>query len=83
MCLNHGPKWETVKEWQEPNPMLWGLVKTYWFKKCCGKPMARYREMQKNQCKKCRRVEIGITNSLLALCLCCGYHFTNEGSDDE
>lgn len=72
MCLNHGPEWEnTGNERREPNPGVFGK-KTYWSTRCCGTPMARYKEVQTKRCKKCGRQEDNITHDCLALCLCCG-----------
>ena len=76
-CLDHGPEWENFGEKRrEPNPGSFGK-KTWWFTRCCGEPMARYKEVQTRRCRKCGRKEDEITNSYLALCLCCGYHFNN------
>ncbi|MBI2096394.1 MAG: hypothetical protein HYT43_02050 [Candidatus Taylorbacteria bacterium] len=73
-CLDHGPEWENVGEKRrEPNPGIFGK-KTYRKSRCCGQPMARYKEVQTKRCKKCGRTEDHIEN-YLALCLCCGYHF--------
>ena len=76
MCLDHGPEWENIGEKRrEPNPGIFGK-KTYWTWRHCGQPMARYKEVQTQRCRKCGRTEDDITNYHLALCLCCGYHFT-------
>jgi len=77
-CLDHGPEWDVLGEKRmEPNPGIFGK-KTYWITRCCGKPMARSKEVQTKYCKKCGRVEDHVTNYHLALCLCCGYHFTAD-----
>jgi hypothetical protein len=77
-CLDHGPEWENVGEArQEPNPGFFGLMKTFWMDRCCGKPMSRYKVVQTRRCKKCGRTEDNVTHRYLALCLCCSYHFDN------
>lgn len=71
-CIDHEPELEKVGDtYLEPDPGIFGK-KTYWFFKCCGKAMARYKELQRKQCKKCGRVEVHETRSKVALCLCCG-----------
>lgn len=73
-CLNHNPEWEKVGVKRlEPNPGFLGK-KTYWTIHCCGKAMARYKEVQTQRCKQCGRTEDVITISEIELCLCCGYH---------
>ena len=88
-CINHEPVWEDVgKRRLEPNPGFFGLKKTYWIKRHCGKAMARYKEEQTRRCRKCGGIEDCITeeyrknefgsdalyrNKDIALCLCCGY----------
>lgn len=72
-CLDHGPVWENVEKRQEPSPGIFGQ-KTFWTKRCCGKPMVRYKEVQTRRCKKCGRTESHVTIPYLALCLCCGYY---------
>ena len=80
MCHNHGPERENVGEKRcEPNPGIFGK-KTYWTRRHCGQLMAQYKEVQTRKCRKCGRTEDNITNYYLALCLCCGYHFTNVSS---
>ncbi len=80
-CLDHGPEWESVGEKRrEPNPGIFGK-KTYWMDRHCGRLMARYKEVQTRKCRKCGRAEDLVMNYNLALCLCCGYHFTNASSD--
>ena len=77
-CMKHNPEWKNIgKERYEPNPVVFGLKKTYWTNFCCGKPMARYKEIQKQQCKECGRTRDLIRDHNIALCLCCGYHFSN------
>ena len=76
-CLDHGPEWENVGEKRlEPNPGVFGQ-KTYWIaiRRCCGRPMARYKEVQTKRCRKCGRTEDHVGKYPFALCLCCGYHF--------
>lgn len=81
-CLDHGPEWENIGEVRrEPNPEFFGFKKTYWASWCCSKPMARYKEVQTQRCRKCGRTKDRIINSNLVLCLCCGYHFTNISYD--
>lgn len=77
MCLDHGPNWENIGGVRrEPDPGVFGR-KTYWGARHCGKPMARYKEVQLRRCGKCGREEEEVRNKDLALCLCCGYHFSN------
>ena len=78
MCHNHEPDWENVGEKRsEPNPVG---KKTYWKSRHCGKLMKRYKEVQTQKCRKCGRTEDNTMDYDLALCLCCGYHFTNVSS---
>ena len=72
MCLEHGPEWGNVGEKHlEPNPGIFG-TKTYWFARCCGSPMAKYRAVQTQRCRKCGRTEDLVTHYYVALCICCG-----------
>jgi hypothetical protein len=82
-CLDHGPEWENVGEKRlEPNPGIFGK-KTWWFTRCCGKPMAQMKEVQTQRCKKCGRQEDHVTNYYIALCYCCGRRFTHSSAYDD
>ena len=52
-CHGHEPDWENVGGVRrEPNPQFFGLKWTYWLlESCCGRSMARYKEVQTRQCK--------------------------------
>ncbi len=77
-CIGHEPEWKHVGiEHLEPNPWFFGK-KTYWMSRCCGKSMARYKEVIKRQCKKCGRTEDCVINYDLALCLCCSKSINNS-----
>ncbi len=77
-CLNHDPKWENVGEKRLiPNPGSFG-IETYWGKSCCGEAMARRTTVQDMQCRECGRKITVIANWEVALCLCCGYHFSRQ-----
>ena len=78
MCANHDPEWKNLgKPRTVPNPGIFGK-RTYWMIRCCERSMARYKKVQRRQCQKCGRNEDQITINDLALCLCCGYHFSIE-----
>lgn len=86
MCLNHNPEWENVgSALLVPNPAqircgFLGLKRKTvdtWYEECCGKPMARYKKVQKTHCKKCGREGIALNIDKM-LCLCCGYQCTYE-----
>lgn len=71
-CLGHEPAWENFgNKRREPNPGILGK-KTYWTMRCCGRSMARYREVQPLRCRDCGRTASHVTNCDFALCLCCG-----------
>ena len=71
MCLGHDPVWENIGEKRfKPAPSFFGLKKTYWTIRCCGKPMRQVNEVQTQQCKKCGRRREDITRQV-ALCACC------------
>lgn len=76
-CLNHSPNWERVGEpklVQNPTPIL-GRV-TYITKRCCGDPMQRVKKVVERRCTKCGRTDTEVLDRDVALCGCCGYHFS-------
>ncbi len=71
-CLDHQPDWEDVGEKRrEPSVGFFGK-RTYWFSRCCGKSMSRYKDIQTRRCKKCGRTKDFVTDWAVGLCLCCG-----------
>jgi hypothetical protein len=77
-CLNHNPDWENLgKVRLEPSPSFFVRSRTYWGTWCCGRPMARMKEVQTRRCRKCGRTEEHINHPYHALCLCCGRNFEN------
>lgn len=76
-CLNHEPDWEKVDEVRlEPNPSTFGMT-VYMFARHCGASMARYKKVQTQKCRICGHTENLVENGNVAMCLCCGYNFTN------
>ena len=71
-CKDHDPEWKNIEIKLIPNPGIFG-TKTYWFKCCCGKGMARCQKVQMQQCAKCGRIRHKFIENL-AVCDCCGYH---------
>jgi hypothetical protein len=71
--MGHEPDWECVGEERlEPCPDFFGLKKTYWFTRCCGKGMRMMKMVQARRCKICGRQEERVVNWYLACCVCCG-----------
>ncbi len=84
VCLDHKPEWENIGAVRlEPNPGIFGSK--WWISRegssirCCGERMAKYKEVQTQQCRKCKRTRDCVENYHIALCLCCGNSFTNLG----
>lgn len=77
-CLNHSPEWKKVDVARMmPNPLrTWFIFftteDTYEDSACCKRMMARYKKVQRWQCKRCGRTEDEVLNHHVALCLCCG-----------
>ena len=79
-CLEH--KMEVERETGEKRfvlaPELFGLKKTYWFERHCGKPMTICKQVEQNRCRKCGRTEDREVDWHLAVCSCCGYFYKNS-----
>lgn len=83
VLCDHGPAWDWEdlgEKYYEPNPGLFGK-KTYWMSRHCGRPMARYKVIQKQKCLKCGTIRDNVDNCI-ALCLCCGHHFSQFSNFD-
>ena len=72
-CLEHEPDWQDGVSEFIPTTGLFGR-KNYLFIYCCGSPMAHYKEVGLNSCKKCSRKELVTRDSEVAFCRCCHRH---------
>src|SRR3990167_5285969 len=71
-CQNHDPEWVSIDKSVRPNPYFFGLVKTRWFDRCCGKPMESLKKVDVRRCTKCGRLKEFVIDNRMAKCLCCG-----------
>jgi len=67
-CQDHEPDWENVGTPQ----MEQRGNKTYFFNKCCGQRIAKYRKVQRQQCRMCGNTRKRDIGARLGKCHCCG-----------
>lgn len=59
------------------NPEWFGLKLTYWFSRCCGRPMGRFKSVEIWKCDHCGTVEER-PDSYLAICSICGARYSKK-----
>lgn len=78
--MEHNPNFQKEEPIRcEPNPCLFGFMKTYWTVRCCGRAMVRHKAVQTVPCEDGNGTQERMLNDHLAFCSCCGtsYGVTN------